>query len=385
MVTPKSGKKSKKSEDGDEEDFSKVYADLVKLALKEQEKVKIWSGHVECLFFCIFSCLCGFCSLPLAHFEFGMMEKVFVCHLFPRVISSGLIWSDFLGPWRFLWCISEAGIQNDILRNKPNIHAQMHNQDHYWIIARVYGLVTNQDYYIEDKFVIKSRHRLSWYHRKDKIIYHEEIKELFVCHSISSFLPDDCCWVHRRYFRHAAGSRRKPIWHVSHEIGSHTHSSSTPPEGWCAMLWHHLSLLGENVGVTLVKDGHGGAAIIWWALCHKLINGRTELTGKVYRRQFQAQSIHRNYKLEQALQNPFSWKGDPFSEQNPLSECYSSDPLSLWQRKKSRVALFFEQRRLPPKYDIRYGLYISGSSKGWNRGWDSRCCRWSGEQESWRA
>jgi H/ACA ribonucleoprotein complex subunit 2 len=41
MVTPKSGKKSKKSEDGDEEDFSKVYADLVKLALKEQEKVKI--------------------------------------------------------------------------------------------------------------------------------------------------------------------------------------------------------------------------------------------------------------------------------------------------------------------------------------------------------
>ncbi|KUL88600.1 hypothetical protein ZTR_05192 [Talaromyces verruculosus] len=41
MVTPKSGKKSKKSEDGDEEDFSKVYADLVKLALKEQEKVKV--------------------------------------------------------------------------------------------------------------------------------------------------------------------------------------------------------------------------------------------------------------------------------------------------------------------------------------------------------
>ncbi|EEA25615.1 snoRNA-binding protein [Talaromyces marneffei ATCC 18224] len=41
MVTPKSGKKSKKSEDGDEEDFSKVYAELVKLALKEQEKVKV--------------------------------------------------------------------------------------------------------------------------------------------------------------------------------------------------------------------------------------------------------------------------------------------------------------------------------------------------------
>lgn len=44
MVTPKSGKKSKgeKKADGeDEEDFNKVYADLVKLALKEQEKVKV--------------------------------------------------------------------------------------------------------------------------------------------------------------------------------------------------------------------------------------------------------------------------------------------------------------------------------------------------------
>lgn len=41
MVTPKSGKKSKSKEEGDEEDFSKVYADLVKLALKEQEKLKV--------------------------------------------------------------------------------------------------------------------------------------------------------------------------------------------------------------------------------------------------------------------------------------------------------------------------------------------------------
>lgn len=45
MVTPKSGKKGskadKKDADGEEEDFSKVYADLVKLALKEQEKVKV--------------------------------------------------------------------------------------------------------------------------------------------------------------------------------------------------------------------------------------------------------------------------------------------------------------------------------------------------------
>jgi H/ACA ribonucleoprotein complex subunit 2 len=43
MVTPKSGKKSGKADkkDEDEEDFSKTFADLVKLALKEQEKLKI--------------------------------------------------------------------------------------------------------------------------------------------------------------------------------------------------------------------------------------------------------------------------------------------------------------------------------------------------------
>jgi H/ACA ribonucleoprotein complex subunit 2 len=45
MVTPKSSGKSKKKDgetaNGDEEDFSKVYAELVKLAQKEAERVKV--------------------------------------------------------------------------------------------------------------------------------------------------------------------------------------------------------------------------------------------------------------------------------------------------------------------------------------------------------
>lgn len=41
MVTPKSSSKSKKKDsEGDEEDFGKTFADLVKLAQKEQEKIK---------------------------------------------------------------------------------------------------------------------------------------------------------------------------------------------------------------------------------------------------------------------------------------------------------------------------------------------------------
>lgn len=42
MVTPKSGKKQKKEEEKneDEEDFSAVYADLVKLVEKEWKRVK---------------------------------------------------------------------------------------------------------------------------------------------------------------------------------------------------------------------------------------------------------------------------------------------------------------------------------------------------------
>jgi hypothetical protein len=37
-----------------------------------------------------------------------------------------------------------------------------------------------------------------------------------------------------------------------------------------------------------------------------IVETRIELTGKVYRRQFQAQSIHRNYTVRnKALQNPF--------------------------------------------------------------------------------
>lgn len=42
MVTPKSSSKSKKKDsEGDEEDFGKSFVDLVKLAQKEQEKIKI--------------------------------------------------------------------------------------------------------------------------------------------------------------------------------------------------------------------------------------------------------------------------------------------------------------------------------------------------------
>lgn len=125
MVTPKSGKKSKKSEDGaDEEDFSKVFADLVKLALKEQEKVKVWfSDHVELWAFVYF-----FLALFLAYCSFWVWHngKVFyVCHLFPWVISSCSIWSDFdLIFWDlgvFCGVFQEAGIQqNDFLKNEAN-------------------------------------------------------------------------------------------------------------------------------------------------------------------------------------------------------------------------------------------------------------------------
>lgn len=42
MVTPKSsGKSKKKDSEGDDEEFGKAFADLVKLAQKEQEKIKI--------------------------------------------------------------------------------------------------------------------------------------------------------------------------------------------------------------------------------------------------------------------------------------------------------------------------------------------------------
>lgn len=122
-------------------------------------------------------------------------------------------------------------------------------------------------------------------------------------------------WVYRRYFRHATGSRRDRfgMFHMRPALSHSSIVDASGREGWCARSLHHLSLLWENVGVTLVKDGHGGAAGIEISIVSEIWWWLKDWTHRKSLPQAVPSSIY-SLKLQvrkQALQNPFCRKVIP--------------------------------------------------------------------------
>jgi hypothetical protein len=87
----------------------------------------------------------------------------------------------------------------------------------------------------------------------------------------------------------------------------------------------NLSLLGEDVGVTLVKDGHGGAAEERISTIAYIISRRKQNVPEEFTAGSSKFNLRGYLSVKKLSRIPSSQdKGDPFSEQNPLSKVSSS-------------------------------------------------------------